>query len=570
MISMDDASQVDAAIHAMVYAEFEENYRTSYESLEGICDRVGLQEFFRYFEKNWDTSQERWVLYHRAKLPHFKNHTNNRLENFFGKFKEAVDGSMSMAGCIKALVAYDRRKENEYAYRLARIGVLVNSNFDEEMSNVLRFTSHFVAEQIAGEYTQALANVSGYKFTKCCGDKVLVQGSKKTHHICVDAWECDCEFSLTMMLPCRHTIAFRKKEAVPGSVIPLNRIDLRWTSTSRELRHVKQFSYEPFPRDSNKAGKVMKRTQAQRYREAVRATHLICTEMADIEDDVEFDHMLEFVMSQWRNVRQRKMSSGSRGLYTADDGEHRSKQHEITDQDAKAERNDRIRANPPKIRLNPKTKKVGAPRKHRNVTAARERADRKWYQAAVRARKAAGEVTLEDLLDSLEREQPSLMVTQRRLKGVLVKYADAESKKPKFKFMKNPVIVQDPFYILPEKLLAECMNILPVSNTEGSAIAVDSSQDASQDGVESGRNESKTGLVETVVIKDVGSFTRVQIEIFVRVQNLKKVVQLGIDMHKWLTLQGIPALPAEYHDIGNKVAADILDAYPNKLIQGLP
>ncbi|OWY94429.1 hypothetical protein PHMEG_00035844 [Phytophthora megakarya] len=179
MISMDDASQVDAAIHAMVYAEFEENYRTSYESLEGICDRVGLQDFFRYFKKNWDASQERWVLYHRAKLPHFKNHTNNRLENFFGKFKEAVDRSMSIAGRIKALVAYDRRKENEYAYRLARIGVLVNSNFDEEMSNVLRFTSHFVAEQIAGEYTQALANVSGYKFTKCCGDKVLVQGSKK-------------------------------------------------------------------------------------------------------------------------------------------------------------------------------------------------------------------------------------------------------------------------------------------------------------------------------------------------------------------------------------------------------
>lgn len=48
------------------------------------------------------------------------------------------------------------------------------------------------------------------------------------------------------------------------------------------------------------------RTQSERYREAVRATHLIANEMADIKDDSEFDDMLRSIPGQWRNVRQQK------------------------------------------------------------------------------------------------------------------------------------------------------------------------------------------------------------------------------------------------------------------------
>jgi hypothetical protein len=234
-ISADDASQVDAAIHAMVYADSEDNYTSSHDSLRGICDRVGMQDFFGYFEKNWHASQDRWVLYLRAKLPHFKNHTNNRLENFFGKLKDAVDGSMSMAGCVKALVQYDRRKENEYKYRLARVGQFVNSNYDEEMTNVLRFTSHFVAEQIAGQYARALASSGRYQYALSEEDTRVVDvcGPRKTHRLRVDTWECDYEFGMTMMLPCRHAMTYRREEKSPGPVIPWVRIDPRcvWFSS---------------------------------------------------------------------------------------------------------------------------------------------------------------------------------------------------------------------------------------------------------------------------------------------------------------------------------------------------
>jgi len=159
----------------------------------------------------------------------------------------------------------------------------------------------------------------------------------------------------------------------------------------------------------------------------VRATHLICSELADIDDEEEFDDMMEFVLYQWRNVRQRKMVSVPRVATPSTTMKHAEKRN-CSDKVVKAEfqisssesdgqsnedeyeddteLNERQDAAPAaaKIRLNPKTKKVGAPRKHRKITAAGERADRKWYNAAERGRRAAGEVTLTDLLDSLEED----------------------------------------------------------------------------------------------------------------------------------------------------------------------
>ncbi|KAE9339150.1 hypothetical protein PF008_g11718 [Phytophthora fragariae] len=96
-------------------------------------------------------------------------------------------------------------------------------------------------------------------------------------------------------------------------------IDVRWTNTSRSLQRVKQFTYEAYRKDGKKTRLAEKRTSAQRYRAAARATHLICTEMADIEDEDEFDDLLDFLMTNWRNVRQRKMPTSSGADNTAMD-----------------------------------------------------------------------------------------------------------------------------------------------------------------------------------------------------------------------------------------------------------
>ncbi|KUF78225.1 hypothetical protein AM587_10001864 [Phytophthora nicotianae] len=176
------------------------------------------------------------------------------------------------------------------------------------MKNVLRFTTHFVAQQIEHQYATALSKAAVYSYTvdPDDADHVVVGGVFSEHNLRIDDWSCDCDFSLSMCLPCRHAIAYRKHTNVGGPIIPWNRIDERWTCSSRPLKKVKQFSYEKFTEAGRGSTQKKLRTHSERYREAVRATHLIANEMADIEDEVEFEEMLRFVLDQWRNVRQRK------------------------------------------------------------------------------------------------------------------------------------------------------------------------------------------------------------------------------------------------------------------------
>ncbi|ETI32828.1 hypothetical protein F443_20433, partial [Phytophthora nicotianae P1569] len=513
-IASEDASLIDAAVHKMVYAANEDSYEVAHNSLEGICDRVGLNGFYAYFQKNWDSCKD-------------------RLESFFGNLKDGVDGSMSMAQCVKALLAYDRRKENEYKYRVTRIGHFVNSHYDEEMSTVLRFTSRYVAGQIEAQYAKGIEMASKYRFDPNEDDApvVYVRGMFSEHKLRVDNCRCDCELSLSMSLPCRHSIAYRKHNRVSGPLIPWNRIDERWTTPSQELKKVKQFTYEKFV--DGEFGSIQKklRTQFERYREA----------MADIEDEAEFEEMLKFVLAQWRNVRLKKMAtisgdasgdlsaeSPKRGeeRYTRDREQEALVKNEFNISSSDEHEEDRSQTSVGddgtdehasktgkrvEIRLNPKARKVGRPQKQKKKTAAGEKKDRRWYETREAARAQAGEVSLLALVDSLDREQPGLKETQRRLSGVIVKHGEAEKKKPKLKLMRNPVLTMDPFYLLPTKLLDACVKLLPVSNTEDSVITVDDSQPS-----QTSRTDIAEGYVETLVIKDVGSYSRKQIETFKR------------------------------------------------------
>ncbi|OWZ07990.1 hypothetical protein PHMEG_00019536 [Phytophthora megakarya] len=289
--------------------------------------------------------------------------------------------------------------------------------------------------------------------------------------------------------------------------------------------------------------------------------------------------MLRFVIQQWRDVRQGLQASTQAPVSGAtstrkssgpiDNLEKIKKEFGIsssasedgTEVDDTSAEEDLAKKEAITIRLNPKARKVGRPKLQKKKTAASERADRKWYEASENGRKRSGQSTLEGLLASLDREQPGLWETQRRLSGIVVKFTEFESKKPKFKRQKNPVLILDAFYLLPPKLLESCIAVLPVSNTEATAISVDN--DASQ-------CRQTQDVVETVQVKDIGTFSRKQVEIFKKIQNLKSATELGIELHKWLNEEGLSALPAEYHELVFKVSVDVLSAYPYKQLEGLP
>lgn len=110
---MDDDAGVDTLVLNMVYAANRLVYRENRTSLLALCERIDLGSFYDYYMRNWDTCQDMWVMHLRAKLPHFRNHTNC-LENFFGKLKDCLDGSTTMAKCVQQIIAWDRREKHEY------------------------------------------------------------------------------------------------------------------------------------------------------------------------------------------------------------------------------------------------------------------------------------------------------------------------------------------------------------------------------------------------------------------------------------------------------------------------
>lgn len=128
------------------------------------------------------------------------------------------------------------------------------------------------------------------------------------------------------------------------------------------------------------------RTHSERYREAVRATHLIASELAEIEGPAEFDDVLRFMMTQWRNVRQKKIAveipehvmdnaavveekqDSSNGevklefdISSSDDNSFHSESPKPDD----VKQTTNLPESVVTIRLNPKARKVGAPKKRR-------------------------------------------------------------------------------------------------------------------------------------------------------------------------------------------------------------
>ncbi|KAE8996204.1 hypothetical protein PR002_g19390 [Phytophthora rubi] len=126
--------------------------------------------------------------------------------------------------------------------------------------------------------------------------------------------------------------------------------------------------------------------------------------------------------------------------------------------------------------------------------------------------------------------------------------------------MKNPVLILDPFFVLPTKLLDRCMKVMPVRNTTRDPVLIDTDSPAAT---------GPCGAIEVVQIKDIGSFSRQHIELMKQVDNLKNMDELGMDAVKWISEEALPALPAQYHDLVKQVGDQIFHAYPYQHIDGL-
>jgi hypothetical protein len=233
-----------------------------------------------------------------------------------------------------------------------------------------------------------------------------------------------------------------------------------------------RFVYTPF----DKKEKKRKLTTNEKYREATRATEDLRSELADIADDKEFETYLNFVLDSWRRIRQRRLisddkpsavddannadSDDDRGVSQALSQPHSLYSEELgnvrlvapvpvavtgdlivesqPDKAPNADSDVQIIDKPPRAALNPRAAKSGRPRLHKTQQRVGERENRMQFNAAQDTWKQTGSISLQDLADTLDKEQPTIEETAARLSNYKFVAWTAATRTPRGRSQSTP------------------------------------------------------------------------------------------------------------------------------------
>jgi hypothetical protein len=209
-----------------------------------------------------------------------------------------------------------------------------------------------------------------------------------------------------------------------------------------------------------------------------------------------------------------------------------------------------------KINFNPRATRPGRPTTNRSKEQSEARQDRRLFEYTLTVHRALGEITMLQLVESLDKEKPGLAELKRRLESISVRHVELE--RCKVECMKKPrsVVVNDPFYVITITTLDKCFKVLSMESTEVDAITV-YSQTYSQEATEP---------EETVEGVKIGSGR--DIEVMMRVTLLKDAATEGIALARWLERDVAAAVPSAQQQEIHQVAKQVLDMCSTCILQG--
>ncbi|ETM35673.1 hypothetical protein L914_17452 [Phytophthora nicotianae] len=130
-----------------------------------------------------------------------------------------------MRDSLVALFEYQRRLEEDYQSKVEIPGTLRDVAYTDEMNAVLGMTTRWVAEAIKSQFDVAMDSkiADSYAF-RDNGAHVTVSRNGREYLLEKESWKCDCDFSQTMQLPCRHAWCTER------------RVETRLSSLTEQLR----------------------------------------------------------------------------------------------------------------------------------------------------------------------------------------------------------------------------------------------------------------------------------------------------------------------------------------------
>ena len=222
-ISADERLQVLEILQSMAYASSEEIYQDFYGQL--MSTRFSAVK--DYFNENWHQIRDEWVEGKKCRYTNFLNSTNNRLESINQKLKQVVtknSGLLNFHRDLQYCIASLRQERDHRATTIFQKRPVDLHNFGQtELQFYKRYTPY--AFKLVKKQLDLQSRVSAISQLPCGSFTVTTNNGTYS----LNSTSCECGFSTSTKLPCRHVLALRSSLGLPlcSDEFP----DKRWTKT---------------------------------------------------------------------------------------------------------------------------------------------------------------------------------------------------------------------------------------------------------------------------------------------------------------------------------------------------
>lgn len=203
-----ERQELGELIQKLIDSRNQEHYDALYEKLQAFSP-----EFVDYFNANWHTCQELWVLHFRASLRTHGNNTNNKIESHNQKLKNYVSKHMNLPQAIEHLDkflddTFSKSSFTRYGNLKTKIDV---RNTDKDIVQYSLLCNSKAFQIVNDEYRmlesmtfETEEDIESYKV------KYEVKGLSFDIRVSKSMNECSCLTFCNFGLPCRHIFACRK------------------------------------------------------------------------------------------------------------------------------------------------------------------------------------------------------------------------------------------------------------------------------------------------------------------------------------------------------------------------
>lgn len=257
-----------------------------------------------YFEQNWLPIQQQWAKFHISKHLIFGNDTNNRLESTNQKLKAIITKYSSMNAFTRLLIScvssIHIEKDIKTAEQLMRQPIKT-FDYAPHDRDYLRIMTKFAFDNYVRE-RMATARVQFHHI-----DAVMAVSGTAGNRCFTDEKKCDCLFSSSMGIPCRHILAFREHNNL--NLFEPTLINERWLK--QKLITLSQLDYvldnEPNVEiidgtASQEPQSRKKKTPAQKFRMAQNKCDELCGLLSELPE-AQFIEKYKLLCDLAMNVR---------------------------------------------------------------------------------------------------------------------------------------------------------------------------------------------------------------------------------------------------------------------------